>query len=351
MPRDKTPIPGPHDPATPRTPGANTNNTTAMHVQRNTPVPSTPGGHHRRISSIPRTPGTSARTCSSSPSVFTHVTVHTAKCSECDKRNKGTMLRCPGCTFQVCKPCQEKREKGGKSLAHGNMLSPQVATPGMSGSVVRRRPVGTVRSVEKEKKNKEQEERKGGVWKGDVVEEKSEIEEMKARKRMVKPAPKPKAKAKSRAREVTPSDDSSDDDFGTDPASPTANKRRRTGNAPKLDATHDIFSPFLRSTENPQAPEKPDLGDSKFSERPLSDMTTDEILVHYDVNTPMNPYKSHLLSRHEPVVTNPVIQMPEMVKRGFKPRPSAGEIQKTIQDKVREKMGLPKSTAGTDGSG
>lgn len=70
-------------------------------------------------------------------------------------------------------------------------------------------------------------------------------------------------------------------------------------------------------------------------------MTIDEILAHYDVNTSANPYKAHLLSRHEPVVSDPVMQIPEVVKRGFRPRPSAEKIQKNIQDKVREKLGLP----------
>lgn len=151
----------------PNTPHSDTKH--SMPVPRNTPIPSTPS--HRRIASTPRTPGTSPLTaCSSSPSAFTAVKVHTAKCSECDKRNMDVMLRCPGCTFQVCKPCQEKREKAGRSLAHGNMLSPHVATPATGGSVVRKRPVGVLNSNEKES-GKEQMIRQG-------VEEK-EQEQMK----------------------------------------------------------------------------------------------------------------------------------------------------------------------------
>nr|GFD53086.1 hypothetical protein [Tanacetum cinerariifolium] len=92
----------------------------------------------------------SALTCSSSPTSFTKITVHTAKCSECDKRNLETMLRCPGCTFQVCKPCHERREAAGRSLAHGNMMTPRIATPGASGSVVRRKPVSTAKSGKKD---------------------------------------------------------------------------------------------------------------------------------------------------------------------------------------------------------
>ncbi|KAF9697890.1 hypothetical protein EKO04_004463 [Ascochyta lentis] len=317
--------------AIPSTPSAH------MAVQRQTPHPATPG--HRRLSSLPRTPGTSPLTaCSSSPSAFTIVKVHTAKCSECDQRNRDVMRRCPGCTFQVCKPCQEKREKNGRSLAHGTMVSPRVATPGVGGGgVVRRRPVGVGKGVEGRKDE--------GSTVGQEVENKSKIEEEKEKKRVLKPAVKPKAKSKARMRSLTPSDDSSDDDFAPDPGSPTSHKRRRTEltlSSPGTTRDVRLTSGGLSSLPGSipvQAPAKMDVGDS--AGRPLREMTTDELLAHYDVNTSANPYQQHLLSRHEPVVSNPTIRIPEMVKRGFKPRPSAEEIQKRIQAKVREKMGLP----------
>lgn len=161
--------------------------------------------------------------------------------------------------------------------------------------------------------------------------------ESNGKKRLVKLAPKPKSNVKSKPKEVTPSDDSSDDDFALDPASPTAHKRRRTA----LTSRFDVPSPFLRATR---------IQDSKVPEKTLDAMTTDELLTHHGVNTPENPYKAHLLSRHEPVMSNPVIEIPAVVKRGFKPRPSAVEIQQNIQDKVKEKLALMRSTEEAEGN-
>lgn len=311
-----------------------------MSMPYRTPVPSTPS--HHRTSSVPRTPSTSQlNTCSSSPNAFTVVKVHTAKCSECDKRNMDVMRRCPGCTFQVCKPCQEKREKGGRSLAHGNMLSPTVATPATGGgSVVRRKPVGVMQGVEMEREKKE--ETNVVLW----SEDKDDFQQGKRRRRAKKPAAKPQSKPKSKVRETTPTDDSSDEDFAPDLASPSANKRRRTElDVPKsgdvLSADGGSPSSFPSAVYNRHASTKTGVDESQSGKRPLRDMTIDEILAHYDVNTSANPYKAHLLSRHEPVVSDPVMQIPEVVKRGFRPRPSAEKIQKNIQDKVREKLGLP----------
>ncbi|KAJ4371736.1 hypothetical protein N0V86_008289 [Didymella sp. IMI 355093] len=317
----------------PRTPGAPGTPGSTMRVQRRTPIPSTPGGH-RRMASIPRTPGgSSVLPCSSSPTSFTSITVHTAKCSECDQRNLETMLRCPGCTFQLCKPCRDRREAIGRSLAHGNMMTPRVATPGTGGSVVRRKPVSSVKKDEGKEAN--QEETKTFGKEEVAVEEKVEMEESKGTKRMTKPAPKPKPKTKSKAWETTPPDDSSDDDFAPDPASPAASKRQRTELTSKTDGPSDIPSPFLKATG---------AKGSKVPEKAPSDMTIDELLAHHGVNTRQSPYKAHLLSRHEPVVSEPVIEIPEVVKRGFKPRLSAEEIQQNIQNKVREKMGLGQLT-------
>lgn len=234
-------------------------------------------------------------------------------------------------------------------MAHGNMLSPQVATPGTAGSVVRRKPVKAVKSVEKE--GEEQEVAKVVGEKRSAVGKKAEFES-KGKRRMVKPMPRPKFKSKSKAREATPSDDSSDDDFAPDPASPTSNKRRCTELSSKADDMVDLPSPFLTPSDKAKAPAPTtlDLDGSASTKKSFKDMSIDELLAHHGVNTPDNPYKAHLLSRDQPVVSNPVIKIPEVVKRGFKPRPSAEEMEKNIQDKVREKLGLPKPTVGPDGS-
>ncbi|KAJ8112748.1 hypothetical protein OPT61_g4956 [Boeremia exigua] len=328
---------GPSDTAPPSTPTGAT-----MRVQRNAPVPSTP--NHRRRMSTPRTPGANQLTCSSLLDAFTRITVHTAKCSECDLRNKGTMLRCPGCTFQICKPCQDRREKAGRSLAHGTMLSPQVATPGASGSVVRRKPLATVKSVGKGRI----EGKDGGEERGAV--EKEQAKEKKGKKREAKQKAKPKLKSMPRLEEETPSDDSSDNDFAPDPASPTSNKRRRTELTSKTDDTVEMPSPFLTPADKAKDSTRLGPGGSERTEKPLSEMTIDELLAHHGVNTPENPYQAHLLSRERLVVSNPVMEIPEVVKRGHRPRPTAEEIQKNIQDKVRERTGLPRWPAETDGS-
>lgn len=41
------------------------------------------------------------------PSDFVAITVATAKCDVCNKRDKTTMRRCNLCAFQVCGPCLE----------------------------------------------------------------------------------------------------------------------------------------------------------------------------------------------------------------------------------------------------
>jgi hypothetical protein len=252
----------------------------------------------------------------------------------------------------VCRPCQERREKEERSLAHGNMLSPAAGTPRVvtPGGVVRRRPTGIaptptrVKRVEKGKERGEQEEETKSIGKErGAVEEKSNVEGSTSRKRVLRPESQPKK------REATPSDDSSDDDFAPDPTSPTANKRRRTELTSNTDNDRDASFQLLNPTDDPWASAKLNSGNGLFAEKSPSDMTTDELLAHHGVNTSTNPYKAHLMSRHELVISNPVIQIPEVVKRGFKPRPTAEEIQKKIVDKVRQKMGLTPSVAKTDG--
>jgi hypothetical protein len=71
----------------------------------------TPGGSQRKV-------------CTIKEPEYKRVKIHTAKCTECDFRNDELMRRCPGCTFQICQPCYDKRLKEGVSLLHGNMPVP-----------------------------------------------------------------------------------------------------------------------------------------------------------------------------------------------------------------------------------
>jgi hypothetical protein len=225
------------------------------------------------------------------------------------------------------------------------MLSLYIATPATgSGSVVRRRPIGVGQNVEK---------------KEIAIEYEKKVESIQEKKPALQPASKSKAKPKARARDATPSDDSSDGEFAPDPASPTCNKRQRTElTILKTGSSRDAGLPADNnsSSSSSSLPESADVfeplatasnGESMAADRSFKEMGTNEIMAYYGVNTTTNPYKAHLLSRHEPVVSNPVIEIPEVVKRGFKPRPSADEIYENIQRKVRRKMGLPMPAAVT----
>lgn len=225
--------------------------------------------------------------------------------------------------------------------------------------MVRRKPVATARSVDRRREREKEREKEFQArtcevgFRGETAKEEGQLE-AKRKKRVQKPASKPKPKSKLQIGEVTPSDDSSDDasddSFISDPASPTSNKRRRKELAFKTDCTSELPSPFLNPADRAENSTTLNLASSVSDEKAHVDMSTDELLAYHGVNTPENPYKAHLLSRDVPVLSNPVIGIPEVVRRGFKPRPSAEEIQKNIQEKVREKLGLSKSTAGPDAS-
>ncbi|KAF2742802.1 hypothetical protein M011DRAFT_258119 [Sporormia fimetaria CBS 119925] len=85
---------------------------------------------------VPPTPGSMIMDCTSDPSRFHPIAIHTAKCAICDKRNMDKMLRCPGCTYQVCAPCCDSR--AGAPLVHGNS-NPDALIAGLNMTPVRRR--------------------------------------------------------------------------------------------------------------------------------------------------------------------------------------------------------------------
>lgn len=211
--------------------------------------------------------------------------------------------------------------------------------------MVRRKPTAVLKSLTMEK------EKEGDINADKIAaDQREDPEGPKGTRRVVKPAPKPKFKSKPKARAATRSNDyadsSSDEDFAPDPSSPTSNKRRRTEIASKTDGSSDLPSPFLKPSDMRRDCTKLGLGGSMLPEKTVHKMSTNELLAYHGVNTTLSPYTAHLLSRDEPVMSNPVIRIPEIVKRGFKPRPTAEEIQRNIQDKVREKMGLPKLDGG-----
>lgn len=162
--------------------------------------------------------------------------------------------------------------------------------------------------------------------------------------------PKGKAKkvlpGKKRAAKSKPavSDESDDDDFRPDLASPTASKKRRTTLAitdtPTATSARPSRTALQTSAYVAQHSPSPsssgrDLLESS-SQRPVSLERQDaaptgrlqELLEANGVNTPGNRYDQHFLQRHDFVVTNPVTRIPETVRRMAEPKPRLTAEQK-----------------------
>ncbi|KAF1832488.1 hypothetical protein BDW02DRAFT_423475 [Decorospora gaudefroyi] len=315
-----------------------------------TPAPATPGGRERTLSPstprppstpipapTPRTPGgTSATACTVDEAQYSKVTVHTAKCTECDKRNTDTMRRCPGCTFQVCRPCYERRERLGKGLLHGNMSTSSVLAAGSGGRTVRKRPIAGT-PVGRASEEMVDESKNGDGEAGKMTEKE-------------KATPIPKSTAKKRAINMKASavdgepDVSSEDDFEPDDISPTPSKRPRTDLtfAESALATAARTPPTTRATRRKSLPAGP-----AASNRDLSPARSDPINPRSSKETrpgglaPMDllyqaaveGYDEPLLGRRQPVMSNPVAEIPT-----FPPRRSVAEMQKLIQEKTLRKV-------------
>ncbi|KAI8931726.1 hypothetical protein NX059_011369 [Plenodomus lindquistii] len=360
-----------------------------------TPIPATPSSLRHAPPSATATPGPSTpfppRTphtpssslgivCTMDATLYRIVKVHTAKCTECDKRNKAVMRRCPGCTFQVCTPCFERRKKNGKGLRHGMSMSSS-ASPLTVRAAQRKIDVGgggeVPRMEELKKKEVGSEGDKGGVvgesgkagesvGGGETVSVGVQKEKVKV---VVTPKPKPKRRAikkqKKTAKFVESEDDlSSELSDPEDYASPTPSKRRRstltvdsapTVVGPPQSEGKKRFVPLSTSrssaptTSSAAAPSSSTLESAlpapdktaktmEPSRTPVSKLGINELMHVYGVNTAENPYHEHLLSRREPVVSNPNIRIPDRIARGFKPRRTAEDIHKDIQEKVRKKL-------------
>ncbi|KAF2848652.1 hypothetical protein T440DRAFT_491062 [Plenodomus tracheiphilus IPT5] len=309
-------------------PSSTTNNTTTANALPNTTFP-------------PRTPRTPASStgpvCTTDATLFRSVNIHTAKCTECDKRNKAIMRRCPGCTFQVCTPCFEKREKEGRGLRHGISMSGS-ASPATARTV-------RVRVVSSSG---------GGAGEGDKgVQELGKGKE--AVKQEVLPKKRAAVKKKKKSARFVDSEDEEDEELsseGYDPeehGTPTPSKRRRSTLTMERSASECAppqrvirKRPVPSSNSTNRAPTTPSPGNTDgvqaSPEMARGEMGVNELMRTYGVNTAENPYDEHLLSRREPVVYNPTIRIPEIIKRGFKPRPSSEEIQRNIQEKTRKKL-------------
>ncbi|KAH8636986.1 hypothetical protein IG631_08821 [Alternaria alternata] len=319
------------------------------------PAPSTPGRSDRTLlpstprasnspfpTRAPRTPGGSSLTlCTVDESKYSKVTVHTAKCTECDKRNMDTMRRCPACTFQVCQPCYEKRLKQDKGLLHGNMATRGAAGGGLSASggsrAMRKKPLPSTEEI------------------GDKIENEEGPSHMKIETTPAMPKSSAKKRAIKKKAPLDETEESSEDEFEPDDTSPTPSKRRRTGRrrseltfAESALATALRTPPATRATRKSlpapthRAPSSPvsdpgnagtsvGYGPSGFLS---SDFMGDKDL--YDVG--IKPYKDQpLLARREPVISNPAKRIPDIIKRGGKSRPS-NQTYHNIQKKLRAKL-------------
>jgi hypothetical protein len=142
-------------------------------------------------------------------------------------------------------------------------------------------------------------------------------------------------------------EESSQDDFEPDETSPTPSRRRRT----ELTFTESALATAVRTPPATRAmrkslrtePASPyrvpsvcsgtvDLQPS-IGHRP-SEFSYGDILHQFCVQG----YDEPLLGRREPVMSNPVAAIPDIVKRGGTPRVSAKEIQRRIQEKTLKRV-------------
>ncbi|KAF5854061.1 hypothetical protein GGP41_006866 [Bipolaris sorokiniana] len=263
-----------------------------------------------------------------------------------------TMRRCPGCTFQVCQPCYEKRQRQGKGLVHGNMPSPEetgVATPSGTGArASRKKPVGSAVKASSSQKDVDEEESK-------------ECEESVQKAGKHTPSvPKSKATKRSRGRsciEDSEAEESSEGELDPDHASPTPSKRHQTLSfAESALATATRAPPTTRAAlrSNPSiaylAPSTPQSETARprvlvahsREDYPYNDLLYQNCVLGYD---------EPLLARREPVTYNPTGRIPAIIQRSGHRRPTADEIYQNIQKKVRErleKMHAEKSAPGPE---
>ncbi|KAF1938932.1 hypothetical protein EJ02DRAFT_457438 [Clathrospora elynae] len=320
-------------------------------------APSTPSGRQRtferntpRASNspfpphTPRTPGGSlVKSCTTDELLFARVSVRTAKCTECDKRNKDTMRRCPGCTFQVCQPCYERRERLSRDLIHGNMGTLGAVAGSASGSTgrtVRQKPQASTPGSGSSDTKKVAEDKEVDDEAKSIAEEQDALI----------PVARDKKRASRKKPRVQDSglEESTEDDFEPDLSSPISSKRRRTALtfAESALATATRTPPATRAARRPHATGPTPLCRAPLSAR--SDTDDPQTSIGYRPSEPVytdilyengiKGYDEPLLGRHELVMSNPIAMIPAIVKRNGKRLATPEEIHKEIQDKTRQRM-------------
>jgi hypothetical protein len=266
------------------------------------------------------------------------------------------MRRCPKCTWQICGKCRKARDdvlRHGLSLASTGKVKRRGLLPiGGSAPKPPTTPAlfaGTQSGVPEEDKAAPEITPAGAIkqkFKDSVQEDMTSVSTVKQKPKgstqeVTPPKSGEKRKLSRKAAKSAPvidySDLSDDDDYSPEPASPTLSRKRQKpkghSNAPISSSTSPTKSTF------PIQQQKPDKK-GKFAQdmRPSDDI--DQVNKYYGL--PKGAYSKdpsqHLLSRSVPIVSNRSVRIPDVVARNFKPRKSAVEFQRELQEKVAKKL-------------
>ncbi|OAL52490.1 hypothetical protein IQ07DRAFT_642176 [Pyrenochaeta sp. DS3sAY3a] len=275
----------------PATPGPSTATATAA-ATASAIAPSTPDPKIDTSAtpkqSVLSTPGGTTPACRIDKAVYTTHTIRTAKCTECDKRNDSEMFRCPGCTFQVCKSCCERREADGRGLVHGNVNG--VMSPDEE-PIQRRKPSWAVTPKAK------------GLDSGKSKQKAEGVSSSAKRKQAAR-------KKAEKEGDTTPEGD----DFMPESPVPNLGKRRRTtsaGSAPSL-LRDDQSLAWTAARVIPRAPLSPRSGGPLKTIPPgvnLKDISAAEQLEMLGIKQ-----DEPLLGRQVPVIYHTTMRIPEKLK-------------------------------------
>ncbi|KAF2675835.1 hypothetical protein K458DRAFT_492873 [Lentithecium fluviatile CBS 122367] len=323
-------------PATPVTPATPNRRRGATVNDPPTPVRATPGRlTPGRIMGHP-----------SDVALFATIRIHTAKCSVCDNRNQDELMRrCPMCTWQACGECRKAKndnlQHGTEVIAFGTPANRR-PLPGIGGRSTPHRASPPLQFSPVPVVNKAATE---------MTPASSIRQKFKDAQEATPPTSGEKRKRDQKATkqvEVSgPSDDSGDNNFSPEPASPTLtmSRKRHKMAASSGAGTHGSSgSPVKRIRQIRQQKSIPSVSsgssppwtfDNSLSQGMRPSENKEEVAAFYGI--PSDGYEQHPLSRSMPI-TNRSVRIPPNVKRNFKPRKSAAEFQHELQIKVVQKL-------------
>jgi hypothetical protein len=231
--------------------------------------------------------------------------------------------------------------KQDKGLLHGNMATPGAAGGGLSTSggsrAMRKKPLPSTEEI------------------GDKIENEEGPSHMKIETTPAMPKSSAKKRAIKKKAPLDETEESSEDEFEPDDTSPTPSKRRRTGRRrPELTFAESALATALRTPPATRATRKSlPAPTHRAPSSPASDPGNAGTSVGYGpsgflssdfmgdkdlYNAGIKPYKDQpLLARREPVNSNPANRIPDIIKRGGKPRPS-NQTYHNIQKSLRAKL-------------